>query len=574
MHTSTSTNPASDEEFPAGNAALPHGYVSTTYKMCKSLFSVSFALVLILSACGSTPAGNPVTQDGLTPSANETAGEGNISSPTPVALPSPTITLTPFPINEDVINQAIVLEAPYLDLLAPLAELWPRQPFVAGMAFDPATGLVVLGTGYTFDPLDDGFRGAGGQTQIQFWDLRTNSARAILETGQDRETFRSLAVSADGNRIAFVGTERILLASRNNSELSFTTQDVAMPETIGKSRGAAFSPDGNLLAVIAERGDVVLLDSSTGNGLSTIRVDYPEDYPGCLLYVHEVAFTADGSTLLTVCDNHLQAWNIESPESPAIAFETLIGNATTFALSPDGSYLVSGEFGGVVDIFGLPGGELLAHLPGHTSDVRSLAFSPDGSLLASASRGSIILWDTANWDQLAALEASADRMFFTPNGKFLISETYEGGGKLWGLQGSSLTAERAGVKVVVVPGQFDSRRWTEVIPAGWLTPAGKLPLHEIQISSGQGIVETCAYDLNGFRRYVQRRQRRVTVQVSERVSGEVLATQSFEGSPPDECPDQWMFSPAVFTDTIDGDAPDVDPFLPWLRGVMAQFGYP
>ena len=542
--------------------------------MRRSLFNVSFAFVLVLSACVATPAAPPATQGGLTASASETAGEGSISSPTPAPPPSPTITLTPFPVNEEVISQAIVLEAAYLDLLEPLAELWPRQPFVTGMAFDPATGFVVLGTGYTFDPVRDGYRGAGGQTQIQFWDLRTNSARAIIETGQDRETFISLAVSADGNRIAFVGTQRILLASRDNSELSFSTREVEIPETIGKSRGAAFSPDGNLLAVIAERGDVVLLDSATGNGLSTIRVDYPEDYPGCLLYVHQVIFTADGNTLLTVCDNHLQAWNIESPESPAIAFETLIGNATTFALSPDGSYLVSGEFEGALDIFGLPSGELLAHLPGHTSDVQSLAFSPDGSLLASASMESIILWDTASWDQLAALEAAADRMFFTPDGKFLISETYESGGKLWGLRGSSLTAERAGVKVVVIPGEFASRPWAEAIPAEWLTPAGTLPLHEIQISSGQGIVETCAYDLNGFRRYVQRRQRRVTIQVSERDSGAVLATESFEGSPPDECPDQWVFSPAVFTDTIDGDAPDIDPFLPWLRGVMAELGYP
>lgn len=542
--------------------------------MRKSLFNFSFAFILVLSACVSTPAGNPATQGNSTASVDETVDPGSISSLTPLPLPNPTITLTPFPINEEVINQAVVLETPYLDLLELLAELWPRQPFVTGMAFDPASGLVVLGTGYTFDPLDDGFRGAAGQTQIQFWDLRTNSARAIIETGQDRETFRSLAVSPDGNRIAFVGTQRILLASRNSSELSFTTQDVEIPETIGRSRGAALSPDGNLLAVIAERGDIVLLDSSTGNELSTIRVDYPEDFPGCLFYVHQVIFTSDGGTLLTVCNNSLQAWNIESPESPTIAFETLIGNATTFALSPDGSYLVSGDSGGGVGIFGIPGGESLARLPGHASDIQSLAFSPDGSLLASASRENIILWDTANWDQLAALEASADRMFFTPDGKFLISETYERGGKLWGLRGSSLTAERAGAKVVVIPGQFDSGRWTEAIPADWLTPAGKLPLHEIQISSGQGIVETCAYDLNGFSRYVQRRQRRVTVQVSERVSGKVLVTQSFEGSLPEKCPDQWAFSSAVFTDTLDGDSPDVDPFLPWLRSVMTQLGYP
>ena len=130
--------------------------------MRKYPFNFSFAFVLVLSACSSLSSCNSVVPASLTASP-----EVSISSPTPVPPAGPTITLTPFPLNEEGINQAIVLEAPYLDLLQPLAELWPRQPFVTGMAFDPATGLVVLGTGSTFDPVNEGFRGAGGQTQIQ-----------------------------------------------------------------------------------------------------------------------------------------------------------------------------------------------------------------------------------------------------------------------------------------------------------------------------------------------------------------------------------------------------------------------
>lgn len=542
--------------------------------MRKSHFILLLCLVITLSACGLIPDGKSVSQDSPTASGDDTVNPESIPGHTPFPLPNPTTTITPFPINQEVISQAVVLEAPYLDLLELLAELWPRQPFVTGMGFDPTTGLVVLGTGYTFDPLNDGFRGADGQTQILFWDIRTNSAHAIIETGQDREQFNSLAVSADGNRVAFVGTERILLASRVQGESSFSVQEFEIPDMIGNSLGSAFSPDGNLLAIIAEGGDVILFDASTGERLSTIHVYYPDELPGCLFNVHEVVFTRDGSTLLTVCNNNLQAWNIESPESPAIAFEMLIGNATTFTLSPDGSYLISGESGGALDIFQIPGGESVVHLAGHASDVQSLAFSPDGSILASASIGHIILWDTVTWDRLATLEAAATRIFFTPDGKFLVSQTYERGGKLWGLRGSSLTAERSGIKVVVIPGQYYSGTWTDDIPAHWLTPAGSLPLHEVQISSGWGIVETCAYDLNGFRRYVQRRQPHIRVEVSERESGTVLATKYFEGSLPAECPNQRSFSPTSFTETIDGKAPDADQFLPWLRDVMAPLGYP
>jgi WD40 repeat protein len=162
-----------------------------------------------------------------------------------------------------------------------------------------------------------------------------------------------------------------MLASRDKSELSFTTQDIEFPEIIGKSLGTAFSPDSKLLSGLTEQRDVVLMDASTGSSLSTIPMS-SDSLPSCMFRVHDVVFTSDGRILLTVCNNSLHAWNINALEKPVFVFvfEILIGNATTFALSPAGTYLIGGEFEGTVDIFSVPSGKLLAQRAGHTQPAR------------------------------------------------------------------------------------------------------------------------------------------------------------------------------------------------------------
>ena len=76
---------------------------------------------------------------------------------------------------------------------------------------------------------------------------------------------------------------------------------------------------------------------------------------------------------------------------------------------------------------------LIATLEGHRNWVSSLSFSPDGTTLASAgSSGTVILWDVATQERIAALQGYAGReLSFSPDGTTLASAGSSGTVILW-----------------------------------------------------------------------------------------------------------------------------------------------
>jgi hypothetical protein len=70
-----------------------------------------------------------------------------------------------------------------------------------------------------------------------------------------------------------------------------------------------------------------------------------------------------------------------------------------------------------------------------------------------------------------------------------------------------------------------------------------------------------------------RRQPTVSVEIADLDAGSIVDKHDFVGSMPGECPQTHSFSPLKMTDTIDGDLADVELFLPWLKNVMAPYGF-
>jgi WD40 repeat protein len=89
-------------------------------------------------------------------------------------------------------------------------------------------------------------------------------------------------------------------------------------------------------------------------------------------------------------------------------------------ISPDGKLLAyATRDRPIIKIHSLLEDRPLAELAGHNMVLRSIDFSPDGARIASCSigYGPIILWDTANWQQVANFPPTPG--FITPNAKFL-----------------------------------------------------------------------------------------------------------------------------------------------------------
>ena len=90
---------------------------------------------------------------------------------------------------------------------------------------------------------------------------------------------------------------------------------------------------------------------------------------------------------------------------------------------------------------GCSGSELLYTLKGHTKDVHSVAFSPNGKTLISGSwDGTIKLWDVPSKKLIATLFLNGDiklspiySVAFSPAGNTVASASADGAVRLWNL---------------------------------------------------------------------------------------------------------------------------------------------
>src|SRR5215472_12949386 len=236
--------------------------------------------------------------------------------------------------------------------------------------------------------------------------------------------------------------------------------------------GAAVSPDGHVLAVSDNQGEVRLLDPRT---LTVTRVlSRPDGFP-----VSGLAFTADGQRLVSADQNPTAAMGaritVREVSTGRVVLSLPAADAYGTAIAPGGSQIASGgyyasylwrrsaggwsrtSFGPQRDVtnFSRDGtvfavvssssggtvlrsartGAGLRRLPAASTGGPSAALSPDGRVLATSdASGTVRLWDTATGRQLsvlAGLSAAAGSLAFSPSGKLLLAGGADGTAIVW-----------------------------------------------------------------------------------------------------------------------------------------------
>ncbi len=221
------------------------------------------------------------------------------------------------------------------------------------------------------------------------------------ETG--KETLTTKARTTGVGIVAFSSDGRRIISRSYNTVNVWDAVTGKEMFTIKVDRDAvlsvAFSQDGRRLVSGGRDGKVKVWETATGKE-TLISNGYPND-------VLSVAISPDGRRIVSgegcleytvpgSSDYALKIWNTATEDSLTLNWNTAKEDSLMFpglsdwvlsvAFSPDGRRIVSGNLGGIVEVWDAASGNNTLTLKGHNG-VSSVAFSPDGQRIVSGECG-------------------------------------------------------------------------------------------------------------------------------------------------------------------------------------------
>ncbi len=156
---------------------------------------------------------------------------------------------------------------------------------------------------------------------------------------------------------------------------------------------------------------------------------------GHAAWIHSVAFSPDGSTILSGSgDNVLKLWDIAGGKELK-SFKGFPDGLRTAAFSPDGQAILCGGNGGRLILLDAVTGKVLRSFKGHSDGIPSVAFSPDGRRALSGSWDKTLrLWDVAKGVALRTFRGHSGEInvvAFSPEGDTILSGSRDRTLLLW-----------------------------------------------------------------------------------------------------------------------------------------------
>jgi len=348
----------------------------------------------------------------ITPVASQPTATSLPSTPT-MALPTPTVVLSPATPAQPSINADTILMIEIFKTLSP-------QEVVRGLAFTP-DGTVLAAAGGNIEDF-----------AIHLWDVVDGGKIGTLN-GHNGIVW-SVAFSPDGRLLASAssdGTAKIW-DWRNGNLL----KTLNFPDQVGS---VSFSPDGQTLAVGGlddlQNLKAAIWTFSTSTWGSLLKI--PE-------YVNITAMTYSPNGRLLIgggASRNVQVWR--TSDGTSIFTLNHAHQVLSAAVSPDNSTAATGTCTstlneqcteGSVWLWDLSTGRLINKLGDFPDVVEGVVFSKDGSLLLATSRdGTLRVYDTTNYELafVAAPPGGNGVLALSPDGSLLATGAANGDVRLW-----------------------------------------------------------------------------------------------------------------------------------------------
>ncbi|MFF3566936.1 protein kinase [Nocardia jiangxiensis] len=225
--------------------------------------------------------------------------------------------------------------------------------------------------------------------------LRDLPSGAVLRTLRaDDGKIHAVAVSPDGRSLAAFGGTRPdtnRFDGPGDNVIHVWSSDSDRPAWTLPSRwrdeSLAFSADGRTLFVYQQMA-VGAWDVNTGELRYSRRGDGTA--------TTAIAFSANGIRAVTACAEGLEVWAVATGE--VLHTLPMPSSGMVFALSADGSFVVTGGWDRLVRVWDVDSGRCLQTLEGHQAALSQVAPARDGSVLATVDLDSCLrVWELS-WD--------------------------------------------------------------------------------------------------------------------------------------------------------------------------------
>jgi WD40 repeat protein len=308
-------------------------------------------------------------------------------------------------------------------------------------------GSVVGLTGVTFSADGRSVISTGDDDRVLVWDASGSSVPTIHEAFDDPAGLfvRTPALSPDGATAYTIDVDGDIVVWDLKGTQRLGRTSAAGPGGKLSFPAFAISPDGGTLAIVQQpspqHGLVLLADSSTVKILHVI----PYSPSGA------AAFSPDNQTLAVVANHgYVGLWDYHTGRPTGPPFRVPVPGADRIdfwaaAFNHDGSVLATagsqGSHGvGVVFLWNAATGQLIGQLPRQKQTVNAVNFSPDGTLLVASAgisaHGHAIVWNVSESRVVRSIPVDDSGVWtadISNDGTTLVTGGQSSGERFWNL---------------------------------------------------------------------------------------------------------------------------------------------